>query len=510
MLVKDKLISNTVFLFLDWVSITILGFLFWFVIGKTLPKAEVGIISTSINFALVLSGLALLGLQTAVWKLIPEYSAKKQNNKLISLIRFSLKAVLLSNFIILLILFLLSSYVLNILKIPLNVLIITGAILFFNAVATQFYTIIYGFQDMKRAFSTDFFGQLLKFIVSTVLIFIGFKYYGPLTGALVGFMLVVLLRIKYVLSKIKSSPIGKAVKIDKKLIMFNYALPAFIAAALWLVFTNGQYVLLTALKSPDVTGVYTVAMVLTSLLAVVPTVLNNALLPITSQLSAERNTENKQSYLIGLIFRYGLFITIPIAILLGFFSKAAILLFSTAEFLSASQFFPLLILASFVYGFGNIFNMNLYATGKTKVNRNIVIVTTIIFISLAFPFIRLFSAWGLALAYFISTLFFALVSFFYLRKFLKLKLPWNSVGRLMVSTFISFGLLYAVMSIFHGLLMGIVFGCIALLLYVMILLPLRFFTKDDLKILDFLIERSPILNKQISKLREFLLKFVAK
>lgn len=509
--VKDKLISNTIFLFLDWFALTIIGFLFWFVAGKTLLKAELGIVSTSINFALILGGLSLLGLQAAVWKLTPEYLAKRQNNKIISLIRFSLKVMLLSNLIILLILFSLSSYISHILKIPLNVLFITGAILFFISVSNQFYAVIYGFQDMKKVFSTDLFGQLLKLVVSAVLIFLGFKYYGPLIGVLVGFILIALLRMKYILLKIKSIPlIDKAVKIDKKSIMFNYALPAFITSTLWLVFTSGQYVLLTALKSPDVTGIYTIAMVLTSMLAIVPTTLNSGLLPITSQLSAEKNAKNKQSYLIGLIFRYGLFITLPIAVLLGLFSKTIILLFSTAEFLSASQFFPLLILASLVYGFGNIFNMNLYAIGKTKVNRNIVIAVTIIFILLAFPFIRLFSALGLALAYFISTLFLALLSFFYLRKFLKLKLPWGNIGRLMISGLISFGLLYAVMSIFHGILIGIIFGCIALLLYLIILLPLKFFTKEDIKILDFIIERSPILNKQIIKLRDLLLKFVAK
>lgn len=465
--------------------------------------SETGIVSTSVNFALLLSSLSLLGLDNAVWKLISEYTVKGQNNKIITLIKFSLKTIFASNLVILLIVFSLSPFILHILKIPLNVLLISGAILFFYSISSQFGYIIYSFQNMKKLAITDLIGQLFKLVVSTILILFGFKYYGPLIGILVGFILIALLRIK-------SIPLrGEIVEIDKKLIMFNYALPAFITVVVWLVFTNGQYVLLTALKTPEVTGIYTVAMILTSMLIVIPSILNNALLPITSQLSAKKNAKNRQSYLIGLVFRYGLFLTLPLAALLLLFSKTAILLFSRAEYLPASKFFPLLILASVIYGFGNVFNKNIYAIGQMKVNRNIVIAVTLVFILLAFPLIYLFSAMGSALAYFISTLLLGSLSFFYLRKFLKLSLPWNNIGKLMVSAIVSFGALYAIMSVFKGLLIGIVFGCIAILLYLVILIPLKFLTKDDIKILDFLIEKSPILNKKMVGLRNFLSRFVA-
>lgn len=502
MSVKDKLISNAIYLFLDWFVLAIIGFFYWLIAGKMLLPQEYGIVSTSINFALILSGISILGIHSVLWKLIPEYLVKKQNNKITSLTKFSLKVVVFSNFIILLMLFLLSPLILPMLKIPFNVFLITGIILFSYSIVTHFRYVIYGFQNMKKIAITDIIGEITKIIVSLCLIFLGFRYFGLLMGFLFGNIVVILLRISYIPLK------GKTEKLDKKTIMFNYALPAFIGMLLSLVLVNGQYVILTALKNTEATGLYAVAMIMSSILTVIPSTLNSALLPISSQLSVKKNGKNEQNYFIGIILRYSLFITFPIGMLLAFFSKAAILIFSRAEYLPASQFFPILIFGSLIYGIGTIFLDNIYAIGKTKVSRNIIIFITLLFLMLTFPLIYLFSAFGAALAYSISTTILSLVSFLSLKKLLKLELQWSDIGRLLFSIFISFGILYVMMLFTQNLLIKIVFGCLALLLYLAILLPLKFYKKEDLKILDFIIQKTPILNKQIIKLRNFLSKFI--
>jgi len=504
MSVKNKLISNTIYLFLDWFVLAIIGFFYWLVASKVLVRAELGIASTSVNFALILSGVSILGVHYALWKLIPEYLVKKQNNKIVSLTKFSLKVVLLSNVIILLMLLLSFQHILPLLKIPLNAFLLSGAILFSYSIAMYFRYVIYGFQKMKKIAITDIIGQTVKMVVSLCLIFLGFKYFGLLIGFLLGNIVVILLRITSIPVK------GMTEKIDKKNIMFNYALPGFIGTILALVLINGQYVLLTILKNTDVTGLYTPVMVISSILTVIPNTLNSALLPISSQLSTKSSGKGKQNHLIGMVLRYSLFITLPIGILLAFFSKTAILIFSTAEYLPASQFFPILIFGSVIYGIGSIFLDNIYAIGKTKINRNIIISITLLYLILAFPLIHFLSAFGAALAYSISTAILALVSFLWLKKLLKLRLPWGNIGKLLLSIFLSFGVLYAIMPFAQNLLVKIIFGCLTLLLYLMVLFPLKFYTIDDVKILDFIIDRSPILKKEIAKLRNFLSNRIAK
>ncbi|MEM5832392.1 MAG: hypothetical protein QXT38_03740 [Candidatus Aenigmatarchaeota archaeon] len=64
---SEKLISNSIYLFVDWLIATSMSFLYWLIAGKTLLPEEYGIVSTTTNLAIVLSNASLLGLNTAVW-----------------------------------------------------------------------------------------------------------------------------------------------------------------------------------------------------------------------------------------------------------------------------------------------------------------------------------------------------------------------------------------------------------------------------------------------------------
>jgi len=502
--IKNKLISNTFYLFLDWFAITATGFFFWLIAGKLLLPEEYGIVSTTINFALILSGLSLLGMHAVVWKLIPEYLARGQKIKINSLIKFSFVNVLISNSIVLVVIFLLSQFIAPVLKIPATALLMGGLVLFSYAIVLLFRYVIYGFQNMRVLAITDFIGQSIKVFASPILILLGFKYLGPLVGFLLGNVLIILLRIRYIPLR------GSAIKINKRFIVFNYAFPAFITMVAWLIFFNGQYVLLSVLKNPQVTGLYTVAMTLSSILAVIPATLNSALLPITSQLSIREDTKKKQVRLIELIFRYGLLITLPLAILLIVFSETAVLLFSRVEYIEASRFIPLLVLGSIAYGIGNIFLENIYAIGKTKVYRNIVVVVSVVYLLLAFPLIYRFSAFGSALAYVITTLLWAFLSFLYIRKFLNFKPSLVDMGKLLISIGIFFVFLNLLNSLSQNILFKGFLACIGILLYLIVLILLRFFSKDDIRIFDSVVRKSPILNRLTVKLWNFLLRFISK
>jgi O-antigen/teichoic acid export membrane protein len=501
MSISKKLISNTIYLFADWFVLTLMSFLYWLIAGKTLLPEEYGIISTSINLATLLSGISLLGLNAAVWKLIPEYLARKKEAEVNSLIKFSLKITILSSLAFLLALVLLSSFLFPILKISQDVILLTAITLFIFSISSQLGTIIYGFQDMKKFFLTDFWAQITKVSISAVLIFLGFSYFGPLLGFLFSTLVSSFLRLFSISLK------GKTGKINRKEIFFNYALPAFIASLAWIIFVNGQYVLLTILKNPETTGIFTIAMILTSPILVMPQILTQALLPIISQLSINHNSKAKQSYLIQLVFRYALFVSLPAALFLAIFSKQIILIFSRAEYLPASQLFPILALASIIYGLGNVFLSNLYAIGKTKLNRNIIILTTIAFFTIAVPLIEHYSAFGLSLAYFFAVLILSLLSFFFIKKFLSITLPWKNLWKIIVASLISFSFLYFAVSLTSGLLIGIFFAIIAGIIYLAVLIPLRFYSKEDVETLEFISTKLPLFKKQISFLAKFLSKY---
>jgi len=498
-----RLASNATFLFLDWLFVTLLNFIYWSVAGKTLLPGQYGIVSTSINFATLLSGIGMLGFNTAVCKLLPEYIEKKQGGSLRELIRFSLKTILISNAALIILLLLASPIITTILKIPTSVIFVTAVNMLLVSLWTYFAAVLTGIQNMKKIVTTNLAGMFVKVFVSAALVFLSFSYFGPLFGYMVGVFVVVVLRIPFkFLAKVKKEVL------DKKQIFFDFALPAFTAGLALLVFSNGQYVLLTAIKNPEVTGIFAVALILTNPIISIPNVLTTALFPIISQLSLDHNSKGSQRYLINMVFRYALFFSMPIAILLIFFSNNVILLFSRSEYLPASALFPILAIASVIYGIGNVFNQTLYSLGKPKTQRNIILATVLLFFSLAIPLTIFLSALGICLAYLMSVSFLNFASYKSTKKILKIRLPWDSVKKILVASLFLFLFLYAIARSVTNIFITIILCAVAGLVYLEILFLLKFYTKQDVVVLQSIAEKSPVLKKQLMGFVNFLSKFV--
>jgi O-antigen/teichoic acid export membrane protein len=502
MSVTKKLISNAIYLFLDWSVLTLIGSLYWLIAAKTLSPYDLGVISTSINLSSVICSITTLGLGAAVSKLIPEYLAKKEIKKVKYLMRFPLKIIVPLNLLVVLIFFLFSSTLASVLKIPSNAVLLTGLLTLIFVLSGQFGWIIYGFQDMKKFLITDSLGQIAKVLIAVTLIFLGFGYLGPLIGIFFGFLVITLTRFFSINFK------GEVEKVDSKEIFLDYAFPAFISTLAWIFFLNGQYVLLTILKLPEVTGIFTVAMLIAGAVATFPNILNQALFPIISQLSVDSSSEEKQKYLLASVVRYTLFLTLPLIVFLILFSKQVILIFSRPEYLPAAELLPILVFGSLSLALAQIFNSSLYAIGKTRISRNNSIATTLIFFIFAIPLTILFSAVGLSISYLIATLSFFFISFFFLRKFLKISLPIDSLKKLIPATILTFSFLYLALKLTQGILIGILLTGVAGVIYLLALIPLKFYNQQDVKLLEFFSSRSPILRKQIKLVKDFLSKYL--
>jgi O-antigen/teichoic acid export membrane protein len=493
-----KLISNSFYLFLQWIVTTIIGFIFWLIAGKLLLPAQYGIVSTSFNLASILSGISTLGLGAAIWKLIPEYLVKKQEGKIISLIRFSFKVIIVTNLIILFVFLTATNLISSTTNLPAQAVILTGLMIFLLSLSGQAGTVMYGFQHMKKFLLTDLWGELVRDVSAAVLLFFGFSYIGPILGFIFYFLVTAVLRFLKIPLK------GKQERINEKLIMMHYALPALIGLISSTLFLSGQYVLLSALQNTKETGIYSVTTLITTPIVVMSTTLTSALLPITSGLSVNHSTKKQRSRLVELVFRYTLFLSLPIALFLIVFSKQVILIFSRPEYLPASQLFPILAISSLIYGLGNLFLSNLYAIGKTKTNRNITIAISMIFFFSAIPLIKLFSSFGLAVSYSITAVTLCLISYIYIRRYVKIKLSWLDSFRLVVAGLVSLFIVYFLSTITEGLIIDIILVVLGGIVYLLLLVPLRFYKEEDVRLLNMVSERFPRFKRYIN----FLIKFM--
>jgi len=518
MSVERKLVSNIAFLFLDWFFLTVFSFTFWLVIGKTLPPSEYGIISTFIYFTLFLSSVTPIGFSFAVSKLIPEYIEKKKMGNVKKLIYFSLNTVFLSSITLTLLLFAFSfsPNLTETLKMSQNtiwLLSLSVLIYSFNIISGS---IVYGFQKMKNYMFANLFGGAMKAFGSIFLIFIGFGFFGPLIGFILAASISALYKFKIFLSDIKS--VKSLGKIKFSEIMSRYALPAFISLFAWTIFTNTHYIILTIIKNPGATGLFAVAMLLTSQISVIFNSITTGFFPVISAVSSRRNTKTKQKYLTTMVLRYGIFITIPIALFLGFFSEEIILIFSDSEYLIASSLFPMLLLAAVIFGPANLFLSTLYAIGKTKLNRNITVLVAIIFLFLSITLTYYFSSkfytiiWpaiGLSIAYFISVSLMLILSFRYLRKFIKINTQKIMLKKISIASIITFLFLYFISPFTHRIFLALFVGFISFLLYCGVLLIFKFYQKEDVRILRIIVEKLPAPFKNVgAMILNILSKFV--
>jgi O-antigen/teichoic acid export membrane protein len=211
--------------------------------------------------------------------------------------------------------------------------------------------------------------------------------------------------------------------------------------------------------------------------------------------------------LIELVARYSFFFSLPTALFLIIFSKQVIVIFSSEKYLEASNLFPILAIASVIYGLGNVFLSNLYAIGKPKLNRNIVLLTVVTFLVVVYPLTKLYSALGMAISYFISILVLSTISYFYIKKFLNVEMPKKDFTKILISSLIAFVFLYFTAKITSGLLIDFILLIIAGVLYVNLLLPLRFYKREDVKILEFIANKLPKFKKEFFKIIDTLRKF---
>ncbi len=476
--------------------------LFWLIVGKTLSPEDYGIIATSTQLSLFISPLTLLGLGFASNKLIPEFLEGGFKNKIQGIINYSFKIVSLASIVLALILIPFSFQISSYLKLKPEVIWIISFVIALSSMGGILAGFYRGFQNMKKIFLTNLFGHLAKVIFPLILIFLGFGYFGPLIGLVLCYLVILITRLDK-----KFFTISKKVIVDKKLIL-TFSIPSFITTIFIVLFNETQYIILTLLESVENTGFFAIAGKITFFIPVIPHILTSALFPIISGLDSDRNKKTKRKYLIKLTFRYTLFIILPTAVFLVLFSEYVILFFSKPEYLPGMTFLPLLTSAGVFLGLGNLFLSSLYAIGKPKIPRNIQIISTLVYLFLAIPLTYYFSGVGLAISYLTATIIIFFLSFIFIRKSLDLSLPFKDIGRIILAIFFSILFLILLKSYIKNFLMAGIFVGIAGLIYFLVLLKLNFYLEEDLKVLDFLSDRSPIFRKEISKLRNYLSNFI--
>ena len=494
---NSKLINNSFYSMADFLIVTSLSFIFWLIVGKTLSVENFGIIATSINISLLISAVALIGLPNATTSLISKYLHKRNTKKIKGLIKFSFKFSFLVNSLISLSILIFSDKISTFTNLPIEAIWITSLLIFGWTFWLLTTGILQGFERMKTIYKSNLIGNIIKISFTLILFLIFSNFIGPLIALLIS--LIVTIFMRYNIFHLRNS-----YKIDIKYIFKKYSLPLFLPSIIWLIFLNLPNIILNSLTTNFITGLFALSLTIATPILFIPMTLNQALFPIISRLSVQKNTDKIKSKLITSVIRYSIFISFPIISLLIIFSNEIILIFSQLEYLQSSELFILVIPATFLLGIGQIFILSIFSLGKRKAVINITIISILLFVVFSIPATIFLSGFGMGLVYLFSMLFLVLTSYFYIKNKIKLKIQYKSILKIFTASFIFIIIILPLNNLFDSLFVKIFLVISGILIYLVVLKLINYYTKEDLKVLKYLGSKSNILNKILKSLMNIL------
>jgi O-antigen/teichoic acid export membrane protein len=367
------------------------------------------------------------------------------------------------------------------------------------SLASYFGSVIYGLGKAKIYFLTDFLANSTKVALAIILIiFFKLGFWGPILGYLLGLIFSASIRFKKIELKDKGEPDTATI--------WKYALPALVSTISGAMLTMTPILILSAFSSTTEAGIFSLVNALSSLLTFVPNILYTASFPVFSGMYGKKDHKGIEE-LLNMVFRYTILISIPLSSIFILFPSFLIRIVAKPAYLPGANALSLLGIVGLVYGIGNILLNMLYAIGKPELNRNIMIGTLIIYLLLSIPLSIFYGSFGMATTYLIAFFFLFSSSLYFTRKFYRLNINYKYILKVLLSSSVWLLVLITATFLSNSIYVFIFAGLVGFFLYTFLLLILKAFNADDLKMLR---EFKKIFPKSFSFIFEFLERLISR
>jgi O-antigen/teichoic acid export membrane protein len=482
--VLPKAVSNFVYTFLNWTSISALGYVFWVVLAKITTADNVGIFSTISNIALLIVLFTTLSMNYVLPKLVTEYQASNAQEKIRStnFWVFMLTAGLTATAMVavgLLTPYITSTGYLSASEVTL--LIGLTFALFLLCISEVF---LYAAQNMKRIFMTNFVAYTGRVAAVAVMFFAGFSFHWFIGGIIAVFVAISIYRFRWI-------PLGRGPVEKHKLL--HYTPTAVLSNISGISLNQCGIIILSFLSTMADVGLFTIAFMFSMFVRAIPQVITMATMPVCSEAYACKQTESVRN-LISYSLKLAYTASLPIAITFVLFSKEFLLLFATPEYANGYLLMQVLIISFLIHGISGIFLNVLYYIDKLKAYRNISVTSGLLNVVLCIALIPSFGISGAAAAFLISASYILLTGLYYSRKYLAFPLNPRSIGKNLVASAAFAAILMVSKSYGDSIPLIVVSIAAASIAYAALLATMRYFDEIDVKILKEIREKKPELN----------------
>ncbi len=466
---------------------TLVWLLLRIVLARELPVHEFGLFYAVLAFVSMFTFLRDLGLSEAQVKFIPCFIHKKAGGALKGLVYFVLSIQAVSGTLFFLG-FMLAAPALtqHYFKSPLasDLLVFLGLWFVLEGVTESMTCAFNATLNIVQQTSMDFLQAVTVLLITVLLLSKGVGVHSPALGYLLSSAIVTALYWPMLRRKVLSSSLGERLSLGWRRIKdyLTYSLPLMPAsAAIDLLFSNMTVALLTLFGSLDQVALYTAALAVSKLLRHVYDPIRNTLFPIASELW-ETERKGKLSEGIGLLYKYALVVTLPLAGVLVVFPEELLRVLFGEGFIAASPVLQLLAPTMVILTFAVTIEAVFMGVGKSGDAAKQIYVGGALNIILGLLLIPRFGMVGAAI-----TLLLAIVGRFAygmltLRHTIRVSVPWDAWARTVLS---SIGFVATILFLKRTLELGIGFEvaislAAAAIVYCLLLFFLRVVTREEL------------------------------
>ena len=414
-----------------------LGYLVRLILAKNLTVEQFGLFYAVFAFIALLSLIKTFGYDRALIKFIPEFSHEKRGDKIKSSIIYVSIIQLITNTIIILLVYLLANYLsIHFFKAEEASLILK--LLAIGFFIDSFVVIIkFCFQGFKKMvlFSVLDLIRMLSLVVITLIgINMGLGLLSPAVAYLLAPLILLFIFgfifVKKVFPEIFKVNLILDIKLFKKI--SKYSLFIMLTRSGVLVLGHTDSLMLTYFLGISAVGLYNVALPTSKILIYFPLAIGSILLPVTSELWVKRKRlilrEGMES-----LYKYSMIIILPLALIMVSFTDLILLVLFGKEYVPASLALKILSIGAIFITLHQI-NANFFSgIGKPQIHSKIIYSAVLFNLAGNLILIPLLGIVGAAITTSVSYLLMMVVGLTKIKRFIKISLPIGSWLKTLIS-----------------------------------------------------------------------------
>ncbi|MEM4336795.1 MAG: oligosaccharide flippase family protein [Candidatus Woesearchaeota archaeon] len=429
-----KVVVGSLFVFVFTVLAAICGYLVRIIIARTLTSVEFGLLYSIFGTFGLFSILQQMGLNESLSKFIAEFKVRNENGKIKSAIIFTIVFQLATSFVLATVFWVLAPYLAKLYfknDLAVRGVRMAAIFVFLAPIENLFLSIFRGYQK-SLWYSFALFARMFFVLVSTIVLFNFSKtIFSPIISYILVYSLSFLIYMPYFLTRLFPNFLKTKTKAfrDTSKKIFLFGLPIIITTVASSVITSTDTVMITYFKTLDEVAVYNVAMPTASLLWFFGSSIAIILLPLTSEMLKKKHLKLMEQG-IELIYKYSIFIVLPITIVMFIFPDTIINILFGGGYSSGIFILQVLSIAAIFFTIGQINGAILSGLGKPAVNAKITAFAALLNFTLNFVLIPSFGIIGAAIATAIAISLIGILSVIQLKREIKFRIPVVEWGKI--------------------------------------------------------------------------------